>query len=253
MKYNTIITDLDRTLLKTDKSISDYTISVLQKCKEKGFKLIVASARPLRNVTEYNKILKFDALVVSNGARILSDKYKTEYKIPFESGKKILETLNEQDLQITIETGDKAYSNVKLDYFETTVTNDLVNILKSEGALKIIISINDENTFNLVNSSLDDNVYCTIANNYVIQIMNKKATKWEGIKQILNINNLDSSKCIYFGDDFDDVLPIKNCGLGIAMQNAINECKNVSNHICKTNDEDGVAHFIDEFILKEEK
>ena len=54
---------------------------------------------------------------------------------------------------------------------------------------------------------------------------------------------------MYFGDDFDDVKPIEKCGCGVAMENAIVECREVSNYICKTNEEDGVAHFIDEYLF----
>ena len=117
----------------------------------------------------------------------------------------------------------------------------------------MVIGIKDDETHKIINSLLDDKVYCTVANNYVIQVMNKNATKWEGIKKVLEMSNLDSKKCIYFGDDFDDIKPIDNCGYGVAMENAIPECKNVSDYICDTNDNDGVAKFLENFILKEEK
>ena len=38
-------------------------------------------------------------------------------------------------------------------------------------------------------------------------------------------------------------------GFGVAMGNAIDECKEVSDHICGINEEDGVACFIEEFVL----
>ena len=38
-----IITDLDRTLLHTDKSVSEHTIAVLKKCHDQGI-LIMAAA-----------------------------------------------------------------------------------------------------------------------------------------------------------------------------------------------------------------
>jgi len=40
-----IITDLDRTLLRTDKSISEYTYAVLKKCRDRGILLMAATAR----------------------------------------------------------------------------------------------------------------------------------------------------------------------------------------------------------------
>ena len=48
-----IITDLDRTLLRTDKSLSTYTVSVLKECKARGIKVMAATARPERTVTDY--------------------------------------------------------------------------------------------------------------------------------------------------------------------------------------------------------
>ena len=38
-------------------------------------------------------------------------------------------------------------------------------------------------------------------------------------------------------------------GLGVAMGNATDEIKEIANYVTRTNDEDGVAHVIDKFIL----
>ncbi|MBO5128092.1 MAG: HAD family phosphatase, partial [Clostridia bacterium] len=63
-----VITDLDRTLLRTDKSISGYTADVLKKCRERGILVMTASARPLRDVRDYRKQVPFDAVTATNGA-----------------------------------------------------------------------------------------------------------------------------------------------------------------------------------------
>jgi hydroxymethylpyrimidine pyrophosphatase-like HAD family hydrolase len=39
MKIKLIITDLDRTLLRTDKTISEYTVDVLKHCRANGIKM----------------------------------------------------------------------------------------------------------------------------------------------------------------------------------------------------------------------
>ncbi len=249
MKYEAIFVDLDRTLLRNDKSISDYTLSILKKCKESGIKIIVASARPLRNVVYYDSLVNFDALIVSNGARIINNKDEFLYKIPYDSGSKVIDLALKDNFGLTIETGQEAFSNIKLDYFDTIVSEDLYSILKDEGSLKMVVGIKDEKTFDMVNSVLDDNVYCTIANNYVVQIMNRDASKWNGVSKVIDLFGFEKSKCIYFGDDFDDVTPILNCGLGVAMKNAIDECKDVSDYICDTNEDDGVAHFIEDYLF----
>ena len=49
----TIIVDLDRTLLHTDKTLSTYTVNVLNECKKCGIKIMVATARPFRTTKQY--------------------------------------------------------------------------------------------------------------------------------------------------------------------------------------------------------
>ena len=76
-----IIVDLDKTLLHTDKTLSEYTINVLNECKKHGFKIMVATARPLRTAIQYCDLIDFDAMVVSNGARIIYQNQQTDYGI----------------------------------------------------------------------------------------------------------------------------------------------------------------------------
>ena len=81
-----IITDLDRTLLRTDKTLSEYTINTLKACHDAGILVMAATARPERTMLEYHKQIHFDASTVTNGARILLPDHVIEYSIPRESG-----------------------------------------------------------------------------------------------------------------------------------------------------------------------
>jgi len=45
MNIKMIVTDLDGTLLRSDKTVSKYTKSVLHRCCEAGIKTAVATAR----------------------------------------------------------------------------------------------------------------------------------------------------------------------------------------------------------------
>jgi hydroxymethylpyrimidine pyrophosphatase-like HAD family hydrolase len=40
-----IVMDLNNTLLNSDKNISDYSISILEKCRSTGIKIVIATAR----------------------------------------------------------------------------------------------------------------------------------------------------------------------------------------------------------------
>ena len=76
MKYKLLLFDLDGTLLRSDKSISEHTLSVLRKCKEKGLMLGVSTSRSEQNSMDFLSELLPDILISSGGAVV---KQKGEY------------------------------------------------------------------------------------------------------------------------------------------------------------------------------
>lgn len=48
-----IITDLGRTLLRTDKTVSEYTRTILKKCRDRGIVLMAATARSRNGMQWY--------------------------------------------------------------------------------------------------------------------------------------------------------------------------------------------------------
>lgn len=64
-----VITDLDRTLLRTDKTVSEYTYAVLKKCQRRGILFMAATARPERAILAYQNQIGFEAMATLNGAR----------------------------------------------------------------------------------------------------------------------------------------------------------------------------------------
>ena len=251
MRVKAIVVDLDRTLLHTNKTLSSYTVDVLKECKKNGIRIMVATARPLRTAKQYCEIIAADAVVVSNGARVICGNQRTEYGICQQSAIHLLNTLNRHpSLLITLETGDVAYSNKPIADYETIISDDLVSIAEAEGVLKILVRLDDEETLAFVKESLTEDLYYTIANGHLIQIMDKAATKWNGIKAMLEISGCTPEETAYFGDDHDDIEPIKMCGLGVAVANAIDEVKAVADYVAESNDADGVARFIEQMLLK---
>lgn len=251
MMIKTIIVDLDRTLLHTDKTLSEYTVSVLRECKRSGIKILVATARPWRTTKQYCEMIGCDGVVVSNGARVICGDKLMNHGICRGSAERLLNALNRHSaLRITLETGDRAYSNKPIEDYETILSDDLVNICGVEGVLKILVHLDSEQTLPLVKKELTDDLYYTIAHGYLMQIMNISATKWNGIKAMLDICNCAPEEAVYFGDDNDDIEPIKMCNLGIAVSNASDEVKAVSDDVALSNDADGVAKFIAKRILK---
>lgn len=251
MAIKAIVVDLDRTLLHTDKTISPHTAEVFKKCKQKGILLMVATARPLRTMLQYCEIIDFDAISATNGARIICGDYRKECALCPESVDRILTALKHYpNFRVTLETGEEAYSNKPIEDYDSVISNDLAAVARAEGAIKILIALDTPDVLETVKNMLSDDLYYTVANGRLIQIMSKSVTKWNGVKAMLDISNISAEETAYFGDDFDDIEPIRMCGVGVAVSNAIDEVKAVADHIAESNDEDGVAKFIEGMIFE---
>lgn len=245
-----IITDLDRTLLHTDKSVSEYTLDVLKRCRKQGILVMAASARPLRDIRVYHDLIGFDAVTATNGAVIELPSNRLEFGIPRESGEKILsDTLLYPDVTISIETSGGLYSNRDIPEWKPVVYDRFPELPENVILYKILASSKCRSLYEGIETVLTDDVYHTIANHELIQIMSNEATKWKGINHMLSCFDISPSDAVYFGDDNDDIEPIRNCGLGIAVSNAIPSVLRAADQITVSNDLDGVAKFIEDKIL----
>mgnify|MGYP002564311569 CR=1 FL=1 len=68
MDIKMIVTDLDGTFLRTDKSVSAYSQQIIRQCREKGIVFVIATARPVRAVKSFLPFLSCDAAIYHNGA-----------------------------------------------------------------------------------------------------------------------------------------------------------------------------------------
>jgi len=245
-----IITDLDRTLLRTDKSISEYTLSVLQKCHARGIFVMAASARTMRDICKYNDLIGFDAVSSINGAIVTLPNETLEFGMSCESGEQIMSAiLRYPDVFLSIETNKGLFSNRDIPQWKPVIYDKFPVLPKDIILYKILASSSQRPLYEGIEPTLTGDVYHTLANNDLIQIMSKKATKWNGVKQMLAHFNVSPSDAVYFGDDNDDIEPIKNCGLGVAVANAIPYVLDVADRVIDSNDVDGVAKFIEANIF----
>ena len=81
----------------------------------------------------------------------------------------------------------------------------------------------------------------------------KHATKPNAIRHLAACLNLDMAMFAAFGDDYNDEDMLRHCGIGIAMGNAAPQVKAAADYVCDTNDRDGIAKWLTEFVLKNTK
>ena len=245
-----VIVDLDRTLLRTNKTISEYTLEIMRKCHAKGIAIMAATARPERSILTYQKQICFDAITTLNGARIILPDKVMENGILHKSAKRIISKLLAIPYTlISIETNEGIYANVEMPEWNSTYYAGFPDLPTPGPLYKILASSHSNMLYHQIGNVLSDDVYYTVANSNLVQIMSRKATKWNGIKAMLESLNIPPQDSIYFGDDTDDIEPIQMCGLGVAVSNANEEVRNEADYIAGSNDEDGVACFIEMNIL----
>ena len=84
---------------------------------------------------------------------------------------------------------------------------------------------------------------------WFLEFVDKHSTKAIAMQKLGEYYKISSEEMIAVGDGFNDLSMIEYAGLGIAMANAEDKIKKSAKYVTLSNDEDGIAHVIYEFIL----
>jgi len=250
-----IVVDLDGTLLTSDKTITEFTKQTLEKCRRQGILTAIATARPIRVVDTYLDAVSPSARVYHNGGiTFIKDEVISHCQIPAETAHEIVGKVQEKYPQIKIgcEYKDTLYANFdpsamwsNVDYIHTDYSSAFPGNVD-----KLIMSVEEYPDFsNYIQSIIPPDIYVDVADNQIAYIMSKNATKHQALSQVLEHLNINTDNVACFGDDTPDIGMIKFCGVGIAMDNAKDSVKAVANFICESNDDDGVAKWLEQNIL----
>lgn len=250
LPYRAVIVDFDRTLLHTDKSISAYTGRVLREWQERGAYLFAATARPERAITEFCRILEIHVATTLNGARTITPDAVYENPISMQSAEYVLEQLcSVPGTVISVETEDGIYANTDIPDWTPKIVENIRELPGKKVIYKILAS-HPELPADEIPVELPDDTYRTIAERKLVQVMSQTATKWNGVRKMLEAYRIDPAEAIYFGDDNDDLEPIRRCGCGVAVRNALDHIREAADDVTGSNDEDGVAVYLDGLLGK---
>lgn len=117
----------------------------------------------------------------------------------------------------------------------------------SDLSLKSMVKLlNNQNTNPKISFEINNKLYSNY-NATLGQIMAKGVSKLSAIEFILAKLNTTLDKVIFFGDDINDIELIRHCGIGVAMGNAHASVKSASKYITESNENDGIAVFLNKF------
>ena len=251
--FSLILSDLDGTLFRNDKSISDYTKQVIAQVQEKGILFGVSTARALMNAVKFLDGIHPDILI-TNGGGLAYHEGKKIYACEF-SVAEARTLINAafaalgNDAVISVDNENGLYSNSKEELGDKFwIFNDFSDF--SEPAMKICVQSLDKNAVEKIASSIGSEKvdFLPFSDIPWYKLSKKDATKEKAIEALCAHLHIPSTTIAAFGDDFNDIGMLKLCGKGIAMQNAIPEVKQIADDICGTNQNDGVARWIEKWM-----
>lgn len=274
MGYQLIVSDLDETLLNTDKHVGEKTIAAVKKAEEAGILFIPATGRGYSSVHQTTKELglydKPHQYVISfNGGAITENKdEKLLYKqgISFEEARDLyLRGLNYKDICIHIYTLDhvyvrnfydneKRYVNGRMQVEE--IFSDSIDFLKDQYIMKAIYMNEDFNYLNRIKNEISDltvDMDVSFSSNRYMEFNHKGVSKGTGLEKLCHILNIPIEDTIAIGDNFNDLSMIQMAGLGVGVANTIEDMKDQCDVITKNDcNHDAVAEVINRYIFQED-
>lgn len=270
MKYKLLVLDLDGTLTNTRKEVTEHTRTTLIKAQEQGLKIVLASGRPTYGIAPLANLLqldKYEGYVLSyNGGEIID--WKTGellYKNLLDP--EVLPYLYQcaNDNHFAIITYDGEYVLTEYPDDEYVLKEALLNVMKIkkvDNFLKAVqhpiakclivgeptrLAVLEKEMYN----HLHDRMGVFRSEPYFLELVPKGIDKAQSLAVLLKEIGMTKDEMIAVGDGFNDLSMIKYAGLGVAMSNAQEVVKENADFITLSNEEDGVAHVVEKFILSE--
>jgi HAD superfamily hydrolase (TIGR01484 family) len=248
MPIKMIVTDLDRTLLRSDKTVSDYTVQALNRCRAHGMKVVFATARYCRAMEEWLiPMIGFrpDIYISSNGAYAYGGG-KVWYQALISPA-----VANEMITQIHVRGGQVTAGTARLRLSEWPIANTHISFsARSDFQAPITDDVHyiDYRGGSGIAEHIPNLFPQVRLQRYVDSLttfMHKNARKGLALQEIMRELCIKSTEVVGFGDDINDLDFLGVCGVKVAVDNAIDEIKAIADHVCDSNDDDGVAKWLE--------
>ncbi|ELC8441176.1 HAD family phosphatase [Clostridium perfringens] len=275
MSYKMICIDMDGTLLNSKKRISEENKIALKKAYEKGVHIIICTGRNAKNAIYFSEFLGVNcAVIANNGAWVIDeDKEVLISKDVLSEGqcKEIMKLCKEYKGVPSFHSRDKVYwpskirkhlcdliLNKKIPHkhrVENVYVNDKSKwdeIFRNDSIGKcIIIELNVDKLKKIREELIKNRSFeITQSGRYALEVNNKGVSKGRAVKALADEYNIKQDDIICIGDNENDLSMINYAGLGVAMGNSIDSLKEKADYITESNDKNGVAKVIYEFVLK---
>ncbi|WP_406718480.1 Cof-type HAD-IIB family hydrolase [Vagococcus fluvialis] len=273
-----IVLDIDGTLLTSEKKLSELTKASLLKAQKQDVKVILASGRPttgMLDLAEELELAKYDGYLVSyNGSKVIDVKTGEELfnqAMTVEEGKAVLEHMKQFDVTVMIDKDDYMYTNdvfsCTLDYkgqplniveyesrggkYKLCEKDDLAEFLDYP-INKILTASKPEylkEVYQEMKAPFNNKLNCVFTADFYFEFTAQDIDKAKALDTVLSPLGIERKDVIAFGDGHNDITMLAYAGMGVAMENAVSELKRVADFETNSNDEEGIANFLEEHLF----
>jgi len=247
-----IVTDLDETFLRSDKTVSDHTKKVFQSFHDKGIKIAYATGRgnSAERIAPYDF---FDGKIIMNGAIARAgDDIVYNRLIPYMTARPLLMACDRRGLKTASQFGGMQYANfIVSDVWPYITWFEKVDFSKHAlDAENLYMLVDNRQDVAFIEKHLPDELWLTVSRDGLAMVMHKDATKTKALAELARVWGIKQSEIAAFGDDLNDIDMLEYAGVGVAMSNALDEVKAAAGCVMEySNDDDGGARWIEENIF----
>lgn len=271
-----VVTDLDGTFLKNDRTISIKNLEALELLGEKKIIRAVATGRNLKKVTEVlNNHVPFDYIVYSSGAGLYDWKEKkhiSNQNIDVETSNKLLQFFIERKLNFHAFHPSpenhlhwyfrgETYCDEFERYFDFNQNFaselDLLQIPETELCQFLVIIPENETRFQQFKSEIE--AVCPdirvirssspITKGFIwIEVFHHSVSKGNGVKHICNLLDIKPNETLGIGNDYNDFDLLAFTGHSFLTENAPIEIKHLYPNV-SSNENDAFADVIQPIVL----
>ncbi len=238
--------DIDGTLTDSNPGgkILDSTFRTLDKLRQNGHFVAIATGRAQWMAKEFAQLSKIDNLVTDGGNGITLNG-KVKYIKPLDSNKAVTlidECINKQlPYAVVLDNSPVLYSNTS-----SVLNCQIHGQLKYDPELdfhhvkeifKIFIYLSEKQEKQLEHlNGLDHMRY------FGEHLIVEPTDKYQGILDMIEMIGGNKEDIVVFGDGHNDYSMIKQAPISIAMGNAKDELKEIATFVTKRNDDDGIEY-----------
>jgi len=268
MKYRLLAADMDGTLLNDNYQLSQRTQAAILKWVEAGFYFVPSTGRPLCAMNSISNLFTEDMpFIVYNGAMgIMHRSKEVLFSITLDPAlvPEIYRLGNERNLPVALWCQERLYANQNCDpiQFYEEATNAPAHIINNPGEVnelallgvtKILWMDYPENILihqRDMQAHFGDKVNCHATRPELFEFVAPTASKATALEKIGEKLEISREEMIAVGDGYNDLSMLEYAGFSIAMGNAPDDIKKACNHVTLTNNEDGVAVWIEETLAR---